>query len=617
MPQGTRRAGLSSQNKWRVFFARLAVRNPEARSSQQCGCCGLFSCALQRQITMSSFEIQYNGVRLLGITTLTCNQAPAMDESNTDPMYSKVEIAGKTVINAAVLIAQNQHLGVIGNGVTGATAQEVCKALQPILGANRGAFKYIQNGVVQYEADGKTDCNNGPRVRFELKPMGRSAIAITFHIEIAVADCSNGLPVVLNNRWQVSDDVDDQSRTTRIWRGKLRLSNVAHNVHAFRHLLVPRLSDGFRRMYMKFHGELNGLEISYEISDRQLLGDAAPYPAVRMSGTHTESLSQDGATSIGQIHVRLDGTPGTDKLDLLQRAMQIVSSKVQADRFRTMTGWRWLELVITDHLGEDVCAVEIIAKVQRAIETKDGTGASLKLGNMILDTLGRPLDLGGDYVRYRTVPPDLYPCTTVGLFICHLQTPCNDNHGMPQGALAVDSEGDKPGQEEAETTQVTYDPSGPQLDIEPPGLSQDHVAAMYTHARANWGYDIDEGIVPMAYGDKLPGESKDSMAFIRLHQPVASVTVVVAVERIGEFPKVPKKKRFTDKNGITYVPLKYRLTTQPIEYQGDGRKLHIADLTMVLGMSRAPEEGEYIIPTLPWDDQEESTVPTVAFSDKQ
>ncbi len=559
-----------------------------------------------------AYELQYYGMRFIGIQTAQFDQTPFRDPSDTDIWFDKFTVGVSTIINTAVFAAANQNIGVIGNRVQGATAADICRNLQSRM-EDRKQFALIQNGVTVLEANAATDADNGPKVRrANFKPMGANSIKVDIVVECCKISCSESPSAVVNNRWEVSDDIDDNWRTTRRWRGKLRLSNAVYNPQAFRHLVVPLLSDGFQRVKMHFTGELNALELGYEVVDQQLLGDAPPQPAINMQGTHTETLNQNGASSIGEVYVRLDGPPGTDKQVLLENCMRVINSKVQADRFRNNDNWRWLELIVTDYLGPNVCTVDARARVQRAIPEGDSGGGSMHLGNMLLETFARPLDLGGNYSRFQMLPPALYPCTTIGLFAAHLQSPCEDDHAMPQVANTIDAGSESPGTATTEQTPVTYDPTGTPLEIDSPGYNTDQTTSMYTHANVEWIIQDNEGYVQMPVGDQSPG-SVDTAVNIRLHASTAKAILKMSVERLGEYPKIPRKARFTDSGGIKYVPLSYVPNFRPPEYQGDGRKMHVVDVEAVFAMSRAPGDADYVVPSLPWDDLSPSQVPSSTF----
>lgn len=184
---------------------------------------------------------------------------------------------------------------------------------------------------------------------------------------------------------------------------------------------------------------------------------------------------------------------------------------------------------------------------------------------------------------------------------------------MPQAANRVDGGGDSPGQSNEEPTyNVTYDPSGEQLEIDSPGLNDDQITAMYTHCNVEWIVDIDENYVALSYGSQLPS-SDATVATIRLAAPSAKLRVKIAAERIGDWPKLPERRRFGDSSGIVYTPLKYRPNFRPPEYQGDGRKLHVIDLEATFAMSRAPGPNEFVVPSLPWDDIGPTKIPSQTF----
>lgn len=561
-----------------------------------------------------AYSLIYNGMQFLGILTTTFDQEPVRDDSNTDTWYDKFTISIEAIINIAVFTAVNKNVGVIGNRVQGASASETCQNIQALM-EDRKPFQFIQDGRIVVESDARKDANNGPRViRKSVKPMGRNSARVQVTFEVSRVTCSENVSPVLGNRWQVIDEVDDQWRTTRTWRGKLRLCNSVNNPQAFRNMVVPQLSDGFQRVRMHFAGELNALELSYEVVDRQLLGDAPPSPCLNMVGTHTEAMDRNGASSVGEVFVRLDGPPGTDKQVMIEQAMRIIGSKVQADKFRNNKNWQWIELIITDHFGPNVCAVDARARVNRALDpgAAAGGGAVMRLGNMVLETLGRPLDLGGNYVRFKMVPPELYPCTNVGLFACFLQSPCVDNHAMPQTAAQIDADDKTPGRGDYEPSVTTYDPTGPPLEIDSPGYSDEHKAGFYSFTSIEWIVAINEGVVQLPYGDSIPG-SKDTSAMIRLNEPTARATMKMGAERIGDWPTLPDRKKFKDPNGITYTPLQHTPNFRPREQQGDGRELHVVDIVCVFAMSRAPSASEFFVPPLPWGTLGGGSVPPGTF----
>src|SRR5690606_778458 len=122
-----------------------------------------------------------------------------------------------------------------------------------------------------------------------------------------------------------------------------------------RNTVLPFLSTGFRRVHMHFAPtDASGLEMAYEIVDREILGEAAPEPAVKMSGSNVTTISADATNCIGEMDIRLEGDKNADKQQMLSRAMQIIEAKLfLSEKPRPLM----LQLILVDHIGEDVNAV--------------------------------------------------------------------------------------------------------------------------------------------------------------------------------------------------------------------------------------------------------------------
>lgn len=562
---------------------------------------------------MTGFEIQYDGVRMLGITTHFHEEEPVYDSSNTDTIHNRVKLSGSTIVNAAVLQSQNQHIGLIGR-VRGGTPAEICDAVMCILGENRKRFRYIVDGVAIYDIDANSDANNGPRVTFSLRPMGKDSILLTFTAELAKFCCDGTPSPVISNRWGVSDLIGEDFLTTRTWQGTLRVSNAIHNPQAFRSLCFPPLSDGFKRLSVEMTGEPNALVLGWRVADKQLAGDAPPAPGIKLRGSHIEDLSRDGATSIGNVEVSLIGEKGADPHILLELCMRVINSRVQGARFRREPNWIWESLTIRHHFGEEVLPTVEAHAVVRRVYNGNNPDASLRLGAMVLETFGKPLEFGGGYSRHRMRHPGPYPCTTAGLLAAHLQTPCRNDHGFPNVSSQIDASN---GPEQTDGTDsddsyVSYDVAATPEEIDVPDYSSSHREAMYTHADINWIIEKDHGCLQLPYGDQLPASDATSVV-IRLHAPVAKLHLRYSAERIGEMPRIPADRPFIDASGIKYTPLKFKPVMRPVFPRGDGRDLFVIDVDVVYAMSRAPEEGEYIMPALPWTARQSERIASSAF----
>ena len=556
-----------------------------------------------------SFDLTYNGVKLANVLTREFVQTPHRDPSGTDILYQHFRIGVEAIVNADSLAAGLANLGVVSDGapIGGGTTGQILQSARAKLMEERGALKYYQNGVAVVDVSPINDCNNGPKpISIHTTRLSEKTFKVVFVIECAIVDCTSFPSTVLNNRWSCVDDVDEDFVTTRSWRGRLRLSSAITSAHAFRNLVVPVLQVGWKRVSMNFLAEPNGLELAYEITDRQMLGDSAPFPATKMSGTHVESLDQAGTTGTANITVNLTGPPGCDRRGLLVRCGQILNAKLALGTLNE--GWI-TSLSFTEYFGDQQNSVSgnVVAR-RKMSEGQTGNLTSAAMGAMSLKTIGAPmreynLEFYADGGSYLTGP---YPATTTGLFACYLQSPCVDQHAMPQ---ASDGTPNISGTQEASGSNDSPSISANQGTIpddfaKPPNYSQEHSAAIYTHAVIESHYLVNEGFrcIPIAKPGGSFADDKDTLAAVRLFPRTAKRVVKIQVERIGEPPSIWKPQNFEDANGIKHYLLDFTPNFRPPETTGDGHLMNVVDAEYLFGLSRPPKDGEpYQIGSLPWD----------------
>jgi hypothetical protein len=253
-------------------------------------------------------RLEYNGVTLNNVTTRTFHQEVVYDPSGTDLMYTRFEIEVECYIHAHE--DRRLHLDVVGPWVSpqkssASNATDLEVEIRKALTQPRKPLKYTNHGKVLVECvpseknsvhNANRDVNNGPRpLRFDITRVGGDQVyRVVFAVECAKLECvkgasSSGLPDVLSNRWSIAEEMDEQWYVTRIIRGRLRISQaVTLTPGHFRHVCLPRLENGFKRVRMAFLTEPNGLEAAYEVVDRQV-AMSAPWPATSISGHHSYS----------------------------------------------------------------------------------------------------------------------------------------------------------------------------------------------------------------------------------------------------------------------------------------------------------------------------------------
>ncbi len=548
-------------------------------------------------------DLFYNGITLKNVLTRDFSQKPVRDESNTDIWYQQFDISVETVVSVDVYLASVKMLGLDGP-VGGATPGEILKQARKLLGEDRGTFAMYQEGQIVLQSDANLDNNNGPKVTaLEVLQVSPRTIRILFSIQIAKVDCVDFPSAVIGNRWSCIDDIDDQFRTRRTWRGRLRLSNAVYNPQAFRGLVVPTLQRGWKRVAMHFNAPPNALELEYFISDHEMLGEAPPGPAVKMQITHTESMGQGGALNAGSITVHLDGTRDSDKQLMIQRAMQIVVGKLALASIFPTGQSVLMQLDLVDFSGESVNSVEARALVKRT-----GTSLASIVGNMLTQSLGRPLqqlnipnydpDAPATAGPYGTAGNS--PAGLAGLFACYLQSPCFDQHGIPQTGQ-YPSAGDYQ-QGSDSPSPYTYSEGPLSDDFPSPGYSQDHLQAVYTFSQLESIIERSENRIALPIARSQGGQAQDTLAVVRLAPATARRRIKASFERVGDWPKIIAPKDFTDGQGIKHFLLKWTPNFQAPEQTAVGQREYVVDVEYLYALNRPPEGSGISVGVLPWDD---------------
>lgn len=550
-------------------------------------------------------DLIYNAVTLRNVLTLDFDQRPVRDASNTDIWWWAITLRVRAVGHAASFIDSQADIGAFGGGASPSNVAQVMAILRKRLGDDRGHLIYKMGGTTILDVDASRDSNNGPKVT-ELKfhHLSPKTVMIDFAVELAYYECATeNMPDVISNRWSCSDDIDEQFVTTRNWSGVLRLRRSPFKIHAFRGLVVPVLNRGFKRERMHFTSEPNGLELGYSITDREMLGEAPPSPAYKMSCTHTEAIGQAASNPIGDLHVRLDGAKDSDKRLMIDRCMQIAVNKLQINE-NSKRKFIVQHIAIIDHIGENVNAVEVNVRVKHL--DIDNFSQS-RIGAVVMAKMGQPLELPEYDNAVAGLKGPFGTATAAGLFGVYLQHPCG-NHAMPQVLDEPIDDEEESERSETGRTEVIYSPGNREDVLEhEPSLSDEHKDAIYEH------YQVDSKMLrhenrvqlPIAKPFSLLGQlsGAPTAAVVTLAQPTCKRIIRISGERAGKWPVLISPVDFVDHNGIVHSLLEYTPTFRNKELSADGfTYTHALGAEYLYAMSRCPTLAEDI-PTssLPWD----------------
>jgi hypothetical protein len=474
------------------------------------------------------------------------------------------------------------------------------------------------------------DVDNGPKPKLLAIShlAANNCYRISWQVECAKVVCllsagASTVPAVLNNRWSLEEDMDENCKITRTIAGDLRLSApVALLQNDYRALVVPNLEQGFKRTGMRFGTDKTGLNVNYTVTDKQVQ-TSAPWPATSIDATHTE-LTNDGVNMSSEMRVRLTGNPGADTQMLITRAVQVMDARLS---FLKRIGTKDTTLMVEsggliEHIGEDN-AVEAWLRLRQT-----GTDATKGIFDLLKGNLGTPLalaDVDGQpqpydstvsmmpwFYGYNVKDGEQRPGVLL-LLQCYLQQPCAGNHGInttsqqpSTGTPVYESPTPTPG-----NTDTTSGGTGTGNES---NVSQSAQKTVYNYSRMESKYCTDELVVqlPIASRPGNPGgtsgdtgtggadtsgsqpagsDNADTCVFVKLAGSVAKRVIIYDTEAIGQWPQVmPFPSTYTD-GSIKGRLLKHRRGLLPPSLTPDqSQTIYRVHGWAIYGLNRPPTD---------------------------
>lgn len=294
--------------------------------------------------------VVYNGVSLPYPLTSSFDMSAVYDESNTDRIYTRLNLSVECLINIAYI---RQIDATLVGGVTDAdlpnNAGSIIVAIRNKLLEPRKSLSFQCNGVelVPQKQDGITgdvDAKNGP------KPKSCSIIRFTtdsflvrYEIEAHYWEKKTNTDVLFTNlnertgssltcRWTESVTMDNCLVSTRVRSGYyvIRSDNVdGRRADDIRTQLAPlAVPKGFLRRKSSYKVDPDGLRVAFEVEDVEYFRKPPP-PAYVAEGNYTETSTKRGAARFGEVRITLKGTVLTDQTQLLKAAFSIAGQKLR------------------------------------------------------------------------------------------------------------------------------------------------------------------------------------------------------------------------------------------------------------------------------------------------
>ncbi len=566
-----------------------------------------------------STTVIYNGVEIRNCLTKRFEQVTVMDPSDTDKEYDKftVRVAGyvhkiyqslSPTVGVMETVNPNSGLSIGPNSVAANQMRARRLLMEP-----RKQFKMTVGEVPLLECGPRltetagdettvevayNDVNNGPKPRAcsITSIVGTNLMPIEFEIEICMIDCVNpqNYTGIINNRWAMADQIDQDWYTTRTITGRLRVADVNLNPQAMRSLFVPPLQHGFKRDTIEATTSIDGLTVDYRVVDKEVLA-SCPAPGTTWEGTHTLSTG-DGAQTHGEVSVSMKGPRDANKLEMIQAMALICQQKLDLLNLKNFI----TQAAIVDHLHEN--RVEMRVQVDHSgVETNP-----IALLNLPRGTFGKIIELPGYDHNLSRVPSVFGTATVTGLFVSYLQSPCSPRHNIP-GTTATPPEPE--GGEERSENPKTYTYGG-DLPIDNEianNYSQEAAVGVYTFYEMEVAYPQDQNTIALPIA-KSANTAVDpyapSLAFVRLAPPVMFRKVTVTATRLGRPPLMPAARSVLDLPGqqkIHMLKAKPTFTTPQITADGKTRR-YTTILEVEYALARPVLNNELFgLGKIPWD----------------
>lgn len=561
---------------------------------------------------------------MVGVVTRHWDQEILYDESDTDAIGSRYHLtfeghvhaqtdsAAGGPISAPQYVAPTSAVSGVHPALVLADVKSLLSEPRKELSVSFGTQQIIAcNPATSSTAGGAdVDVENGPKPRHvEVTHVVTNKIyKVHFSIDFTLVHCgtsiSNYVPV-LNNRWSISEAMDENHYVTRRIQGRMRLSSATVPAQAVKGVVVPGRENGFRRMSVEYTVAPNGLDVDYTVVDRQT-HTAAPSPATSISGTHTETTN-DGVMFASQLSVRLEGPISADKRDLIQRGLQIVDAKLNYIALTDNNNRKAIPInfSIIDHFGE-----RNVIEIQVAIKHVTDSNAEL-LSRLRTDVIGKTLELpplqfeGSDtgFTYDSTVSryPELYGENHAGarsaavatLLQCYLQTPCDNQHAIAKfddtGPPSEDGSDDEYG------TKVKGR-VGELQSSDHEQYSPDHTDSPYTYSRMETTYRLRQPRAHLPIARRVgQGVGQATSSIATLAQARGERIIKCDFERVGAQPILPQPMdSYTDGDLVGRL-LSHDVVPMTPTTAADGQgKIYRTVATYRYALSRPPIVGESI-----------------------
>jgi len=566
-------------------------------------------------------NIYYGEVQIRNVLVNSIGNEIVYDPHGVDPIGVKtvVECTGD-VHTESSLWTHGHEVPLTGGDHTGLapglreTIRQICKPRQEFqmyiggelfLSVAPSATEWCNTSATGDGSFYEEDIAHGPKASCTVQAVkGKVSARCSFRFEMVTkVDCQENkefIDGVLSLRWFIIDNIDCSDwTTTRQFIGTIRVKNRDINPHGIGRLFtIPPLQKGFQRKSIQWEESSDGLTLNFAITDKEKWA-MAPSPATDWRGTYEVKFDQRGLQAHQILNFTLVGSKDTDKRHLLKLGARIIGYKLRWDEVRKGDKNLLTSIIESYSISEPLDKNAVTFNVHMWTANVHGwldTQVDPKIGKIF--ELGMPLNKevsnyadnprgASQYDKeVATMPPGGPTADFAYNFLCELANPCctqylsgKENEPDGQADEIIEVDGDK-----VEFI-AALEEDIPSVDR----LRDNHKKSMYSYYQMTSQLHTDRGWRGFPIAKQcVSGEA--SVAFAKIHCPMAIREVKIHACRLNSWPEVPALENWTARDGTLHVLAWHKIEPCPVRLTADGwDKYHEIYATYWYYLDRVPD----------------------------
>ncbi len=284
---------------------------------------------------MSSYT--YNDLALQYCRTLEYSMEPDYDETGTDMLWTKHTIRVKGILSES-----QGSFPTNGSPLSSFTLASIKDRLE----TPRKRLVYRIGADAQVVVGVPPDDKLGPHpLPCHVTEVNTGIFMVECGVIVHLTRCDNECPgerdPVVSVRWTQTESFNESWYSRLKTKGRLVVrASLLQCADNFRPLMTPTVLPDYRRISASYTLSADGTEMDFEFDDQEE-DRLPPGPAIKAAGTYTVVNARPGVNRVGTVVITLEGPKGGSRAALMNKAILMGYSKLNADKFQTTPPILW------------------------------------------------------------------------------------------------------------------------------------------------------------------------------------------------------------------------------------------------------------------------------------